>query len=75
MRRAYDAIVIGAGVMGASVAFHLARAGAGRIAIVERRAVCPLPSAYSSSCARTIPSRIRPQPASSAGPKRSPPSQ
>lgn len=40
MRRAYDAIVIGAGVMGASVAFHLARAGAGRIAIVERRAVC-----------------------------------
>ena len=40
MRRVYDAIVIGAGVMGASIAFHLARAGAGRVAVVERRAVC-----------------------------------
>jgi glycine/D-amino acid oxidase-like deaminating enzyme len=29
MRRAYDAIVIGAGVMGASFAFHLARRGPG----------------------------------------------
>jgi sarcosine oxidase subunit beta len=40
MARTYDAIVIGGGVMGASIAFHLARAGAGRIALVERREIC-----------------------------------
>src|SRR5215210_7227075 len=40
MARTYDAVVIGGGVMGASIAFHLARAGAGRVAVVERRAVC-----------------------------------
>jgi len=32
----YDAIVIGAGMVGLSVAYHLGRAGAGRIAVVER---------------------------------------
>jgi sarcosine oxidase subunit beta len=37
---AYDAIVIGAGVMGASIAFQLARAGLHRTLVVERRAVC-----------------------------------
>lgn len=40
VRQTFDAIVIGAGVMGASIAYHLARAGAGRVAVVERRAVC-----------------------------------
>src|SRR3954465_13422956 len=40
MARTYDAIVIGGGVMGASIAFHLARAGAGRIALVEARSLC-----------------------------------
>jgi sarcosine oxidase, subunit beta len=40
MARTYDAIVIGGGVIGASTAFHLARAGAGRIALVERRTIC-----------------------------------
>ena len=40
MARTYDAIVIGAGVIGASIAFHLTRAGAGRVALVERRTVC-----------------------------------
>src|SRR5215212_5682305 len=40
MARTYDAVVIGGGVMGASIAFHLARAGAGRVALVERRAIC-----------------------------------
>jgi sarcosine oxidase subunit beta len=40
MARTYDAIVIGGGVMGASIAFHLARAGAGRIALVEARTLC-----------------------------------
>jgi sarcosine oxidase subunit beta len=40
MARTYDAIVIGGGVMGASIAFHLARAGAGKVALVERREIC-----------------------------------
>ena len=37
MARTYDAIVIGGGVIGASTAFHLAKAGVGRVALVERR--------------------------------------
>jgi sarcosine oxidase subunit beta len=40
MARTYDVIVIGGGVIGASTAFHLAKAGAGRIALVERRTIC-----------------------------------
>ena len=40
MARTYDAIVIGGGVIGASTAFHLAKAGLGRIALVERRTIC-----------------------------------
>jgi sarcosine oxidase subunit beta len=40
MARTYDAIVIGGGVMGASIAFHLAQAGAGRVALVEARTLC-----------------------------------
>lgn len=40
MAATYDAIVIGAGVIGASVAFHLAQAGLRRVAIVERKTVC-----------------------------------
>jgi glycine/D-amino acid oxidase-like deaminating enzyme len=37
---AYDAIVIGAGVMGASIAFHLARAGLDNTLVLERGTVC-----------------------------------
>jgi len=40
MPRTYDAIVIGGGVIGSSIAFHLARAGAGRVALLERDAIC-----------------------------------
>jgi sarcosine oxidase subunit beta len=40
MARAFDAIVIGAGVIGASIAFHLIRTGVRRVALVERRTVC-----------------------------------
>ena len=40
MARTYDALVIGGGVMGASIAYHLARAGVGRVALVERREIC-----------------------------------
>src|SRR3972149_2633705 len=31
-----DVVVIGGGVMGASTAYHLAKAGAGRVALLER---------------------------------------
>jgi sarcosine oxidase subunit beta len=37
---AYDAIVIGAGVMGSSIAFHLARAGLHNTLLLERKVVC-----------------------------------
>lgn len=40
MAPSYDAIVVGGGVIGASIAYHLARAGAGRVALVERRTIC-----------------------------------
>ena len=40
MTSAYDAIVIGAGVMGASIAFHLAQAGLHNTLVIERKAVC-----------------------------------
>ena len=40
MAQTYDAIVIGGGVIGTSIAFHLARAGAGRIALVEQGGLC-----------------------------------
>ncbi|MCC7372441.1 MAG: FAD-binding oxidoreductase [Chloroflexi bacterium] len=40
MPRTYDAIVIGGGVIGTSIAFHLARAGAGRVVLVERGELC-----------------------------------
>jgi glycine/D-amino acid oxidase-like deaminating enzyme len=40
MPSAYDAIVIGAGVMGASIAFHLARAGLHNTLLLERKVVC-----------------------------------
>src|SRR5579883_1306121 len=37
MARHADVIVVGAGVVGASIAFHLARLGAGRVQVIERR--------------------------------------
>jgi len=49
----YDAIVIGAGVIGCSVAFHLARLGAGRILVLERSQIGAGTSAQSSGILRT----------------------
>jgi glycine/D-amino acid oxidase-like deaminating enzyme len=40
MAQTFDAIVIGGGVIGASTAFHLAKAGIGRIVLVERKTIC-----------------------------------
>jgi sarcosine oxidase subunit beta len=48
-----DVLVIGAGVVGCSVAFHLARLGAGRITVLERRQVGAGTTAQSSGILRT----------------------
>ena len=49
----YDVIVIGAGVIGASVAFHLARMRAGRVLVLERNAIGTGTTAQSSGILRT----------------------
>ena len=37
MSRTYDAIVVGAGITGASTAYHLKRGGMDKVALFERR--------------------------------------
>ncbi len=49
----YDVIVIGAGVIGASVAFHLASLGAGRVLVLDRGRIGEGTSAQSSGILRT----------------------
>lgn len=49
----FDVIVIGAGVVGAAVAFYLTRLGAGRVLVLERRQVGSGTSAQSSGILRT----------------------
>ena len=51
MNQTYDAIVIGAGVMGASIAFHLAERGQ-KVAILERRTVASGATGHSSGLVR-----------------------
>lgn len=51
MTQTYDAIVIGAGVMGASIAFHLAERGL-KTAILERRVTASGATAHSSGLVR-----------------------
>jgi glycine/D-amino acid oxidase-like deaminating enzyme len=48
-----DAVVIGGGVMGTSIAFHLARRRFGRVVLVEKNALCSGTSAKSSAVVRT----------------------
>lgn len=40
MYQGADIIIVGGGVMGASMAYHLAREGAGRVVLLERQALC-----------------------------------
>jgi sarcosine oxidase, subunit beta len=49
----YDVVVVGAGVIGGSIAFHLARLGVRRVALVERRHVAWGASGRSGALVRT----------------------
>ena len=51
MSQTYDAIVIGAGVMGASIAFHFAERGL-KVAILERKTVASGATGHSSGLVR-----------------------
>ena len=48
MAEAADVIIVGAGIMGASTAYHLARLGAGRVVVLERDTVCSGSTALAS---------------------------
>ena len=49
----YDVIVIGAGVIGASVAFHLAQLGANRVLVLDRTQIGAGTTSQSSGILRT----------------------
>ena len=53
MFESFDAIVIGAGVIGASAAFHLAKLGGLKVCVVERGQVCTGGTAKSCAIVRT----------------------
>ena len=53
MAETFDAVVVGAGVVGASTAFHLAKWGAGRICVVDRGPVCAGGTAKSCAIVRS----------------------
>ncbi len=53
MSETFDAIVIGAGVVGASTAFHLAKLGGLKVCVVERGQVCSGGTAKSCAIVRT----------------------
>ncbi|HVM18106.1 MAG TPA: FAD-binding oxidoreductase [Gaiellaceae bacterium] len=47
-----DAVVVGGGVMGAAIAFHLAARGGGSVVLLERAAVCSGPTRHSTAIVR-----------------------
>jgi glycine/D-amino acid oxidase-like deaminating enzyme len=50
---AYDVIVLGGGVIGCSIAYHLTRLGAGRVALIERGGIAEGTTSQSSGILRT----------------------
>jgi sarcosine oxidase subunit beta len=54
MNMTADVVVIGAGVHGISTAFHLAKAGAGRVVVVDKSGVASGPTAKSGAMLRGI---------------------
>lgn len=50
MMETADAVVIGGGVMGASIALHLARLGLGRVVVLERESLCAGSTGRSVAC-------------------------
>ncbi len=49
-----DIVIVGAGLHGASLAYHLARGGAGRIVVLEKRHVAAGPTAKSGAMVRPL---------------------
>nr|BBH91292.1 oxidoreductase [Thermosporothrix sp. COM3] len=52
MTQTADCIIIGGGVIGTSIAYHLAKQGSGRVLLVERRAICNGTTAHSGAIVR-----------------------
>lgn len=52
MERTSDVVIVGAGVMGASIAYHLAERRAGRVTVLERQFVAAGPTGRSSAALR-----------------------
>ena len=48
LTQAADVVIVGAGIMGVSTAYHLARLGAGRVIVLERDTVCSGSTALAS---------------------------
>src|SRR5439155_13043256 len=48
MAETADVLIVGAGIMGVSTAYHLARRGAGRVMVLERDSVCSGSTALAS---------------------------
>ncbi|MEE8534989.1 MAG: FAD-binding oxidoreductase [Kiloniellales bacterium] len=53
MGTSYDMLVVGAGVVGASAAYHLARLGGAKVGVVDRGAVCSGGTAKSCAIVRS----------------------
>ncbi len=54
MNHTADAVVIGGGIMGASVAHFLAKKGAGRVVLVEKRSLAAVSTGHSAAVVRTF---------------------
>jgi len=54
MSETADIIIIGGGVMGASIAYHLAKQGDGQVMLLERQALCNGTTGHSGAIVRHI---------------------